>query len=223
MKLKKKTIVQASVICAVLAIGAAVCLGIPEAVESFLPCVETTYAVRREYAPSVTANGRIQFIDGTGEWLAVLAVGEEDISLIEVGQSVILSGAAFGNGYIGTVSEISHTAWQSVVGTISKTVVDVTVSIGNGDEGLRAGYSVTGSIETAEKRTVFVLPYNVIGQDDDGEFVYVLENSCAVRRGIVTGTEFQDGAEIISGIQPDEQIIVNPSQISPDTLVKSTE
>lgn len=46
-----------------------------------------------------------------------------------------------------------------------------------------------------------------MGQDDKGEFVYVLEDNTAVRRYIVTGQELAEGVEVKSGLRDGDFVI----------------
>lgn len=209
--MKKKRYLKWGALLLIIGIGAGSAAVMPTAVESFMPRVETVRLLAQSCIPSVQASGTIQ--KHNEEWLAVVAVNEYDINQVQTGQEVELRGAAFPSGkYIGRVREISDTARQVPVMTSTETVIDVTVSISNGDD-LRSGYTTEARIKTGEERTAYLLPYSAICQDEKGEYVYVLEHGKACRRDIVTGEELPDGAEIISGVAKDDSVIAEPENV----------
>ena len=98
---------------------------------------------------------------------------------------------------------------------LPETVVDVTVAIEKGDTGmLRAGYSVTAQLITGDERTLTMLPYTAIAQDEISEYVYVLEKGISVRRNIETGIELSDKTEILSGITVEDRVLIYPEQVT---------
>ena len=129
-----------------------------------------------------------------------------------------LSGAAFPDGgYTGRVIGIGESAYTLPLSTLtaSETVVDVTVFIEEGDTSkLRSGYSVTAKLKTEEERVVNMLPYSVIRQDEAGEYVFVVEESVAVRKDIVTGLEMSDKTEVVSGVEEGDRVIDKPEAVS---------
>lgn len=214
--MKKGVIVGAAkalLIVALLGSAGYVAFGVPQAINSFMPQIETMYAEKTNYLPAVSARGSI--VRQEGKWLAVVAVGEADISEIKIGQTATLSGAAFGIGaFSGEVVAVSDSAYT--VGTIAsaETMVDVTIAISASDkEELRAGYSVEAEIAVGEQQSVYMLPYSVIGQDDNGEYVYVYQDGVALRRSVTTGVELYNKTEIVAGIDSNDKVITNPKSV----------
>ena len=212
---KRPPILKILIIAALLFSAGYIAFRVPETAESFLPFSRIVRAESYTYAPTVTAKGTV--LNSGGQWLAVVAVNEGDIPLVETGQPVELSGAALPDGeFYGRVTAVSDTAYTSTLSAVSVpvTVVDVTVSIEDGDEALlRSGYSVTARLTTGEERTVNMLPYSVIAQDEEGEYVYLLENGVAVRHGIVTGIELPDRTEIVEGVTSEDVVLTNPETL----------
>ncbi|MCM1054600.1 MAG: efflux RND transporter periplasmic adaptor subunit [Bacteroides sp.] len=217
MNRKKKvySVLKTFIIMALMFSAGYIAFAVPEAAETFMPIVETIRVEPCEYKPYVSARGTI--VKRGESFFAVAAVNEADISQVETGQSVILSGAAFPDGsYFGSVSNISDTAYISSLSALSapETVVDVTVAIESGDTSeLRSGYSVTVQLKTGEERILNMLPYSAVCQDDKGEFVYVLSGSTAVRQDIVTGMEMSDKTEIVSGISEEDLVLSEPELV----------
>ena len=220
---KRPPILRILIIAALLFSAGYIAFCVPEAAESFLPFSRTVRAESYTYAPTVTAKGTI-IKSGEG-WLAVVAVNESDILSVETGQSARLSGAALPEGeFAGKVTTVSDTAYTSALSatSIPVTVVDVTVNIEEGDKALlRSGYSVTAQLRTGEERTVNMLPYSVIGQDEAGEYVYVLENGIAVRHDIVTGIELSDRTEIVEGVTETDVVLTNPETLFEGARVRT--
>ena len=208
-------IIKTAVIAALAGAAGYIAFAVPDTVQSMVPTAETVSAETCEYCPTVTAKGTI--IKQGERWLAVVAVNEADISLIEEGQTAFLNGAALAEGkYSGSVINIGDTAYTAPVSSsaIPETVVDVTISIEKGSFGeLRSGYSVTAQLKTGEERMLTMLPYTAIGQDDKGEYVYILENGISVRKDIVTGIELSDKTEIVSGISAEDRVLTYPENV----------
>ena len=223
MTKKRPPILKILLIAALLFSAGYIAFRVPAAAESFLPFSHTTKAQRYTYAPTVTARGTV--IKSGGQWLAVVAVNEGDILSVETGQSAKLSGAALPDGeFSGSVTSVSDTAYTSTLSSVSVpvTVIDVTVAIEEGDEDLlRSGYSVTAQLTTGEERTVYMLPYSVIAQDDRGEYVYVLENGAAVRRDIVTGIELSDRTEVVEGVTSEDVVLTDPERLFEGARVRT--
>lgn len=224
MKRNKKMLgILKTLIIAVLMFSAGyIAFAVPQAAETFMPIVGTVRMEACEYKPYVSAKGIIVKQDGA--YLAVAAVNESDIALVEIGQEASLSGAAFpDDSYFGRVGSISDTAYTSPVSalTAAETVVDVTVVIDEGDVSkLRSGYSVTVQLKTGEERILNMLPYSAVCQDDKGEYVYVLRDNTAVRRDIVTGLELSDKTEIVSGISETDLVLTDPDLVYDGSRVR---
>lgn len=208
----KKKIWKWSIPTVILAAGIYWAAVMPSAVKSFLPRVETVRPTQAFFTPTVEAKGVIS--ENNGQWFATVAVKERDISLIAEGQAAEINGAAFPSGkYSGRVYKIADSARQTSTVTSVETVVDVIVLIDDG-EGLRSGYTAQAEIATDDRRAVCLLPYSVICQDEQGEYVYVMEQGRANRRYIQTGGELPEGAEIISGLDLNDSVILQPEKVS---------
>lgn len=194
---------------------------LPSSVESSVPVVKTLSPENQSYSPLVTAKGSIAKVGD--EWIAVVAVSESDISAVEIGQPVTVSGAALKEGeYSGEVEAIADNAYVSTIhGSTPQTVVDITVKINRGDlSKLKTGYTATVKVQTGDNQNLCFLPYTAIEQDEKGEYVYVLKDGIAVRRDIVTGIELTDKTQVISGIDYTDKVLDNPTLIKEGEKVK---
>ncbi len=220
----KLSVLKIGIIVLLGAVSCYVAFSVPKAVMGMVPVVQTTALEKYEYCPSVSAKGviikeisNIKEAENKECWFAVVSVAEADISRIKTGQTALLSGAALPDGeFKGSVCKIdenAHTAALSA-SSLPETVVEVTISIESGDTSvLKSGYSVSARLKTGEEKTMSMLPYNAIAQDEKGEFVYVIKDGFSVRKDVVTGIELSDKTEIISGIDYNDQILTYPEKI----------
>lgn len=149
------------------------------------------------------------------------AISELDIARIAVGQRARITLAAYpGEEFCGVVTDIAAAARDQYNGAVLETVVDITVTPDVPDERLKSGLSADVSVELSEPREICVVPYAAIGQDDAGEFVYVFENGRSVRRSIVTGAEFSDGAEVVFGAEPGEILFGEPEKLAQSSFIR---
>lgn len=152
--------------------------------------------------------------------VASLAVAETDISAVVPEQSVSLSGISEGGQTIyGKVYSISSSARKQLSGTSFETVVDVIVEIDSDETTLKPGYTIKAEIQVEQPRQINLLPYDAVGQDENGEeyvYVYNAKTGTAVRRWVVSGAETANGIEIVKGVYPSDPIIFDVSTVSGD-------
>ena len=160
----------------------------------------------------------------TEELSVTAAISELDIAKIALGQRARITLASYPDEvFSGTVTDIAQTARDQYNGAVLETVVDITVTPDAPDERVKSGLSADVEIELSGPREICVVPYRAIGQDDEGEFVYVYENGRSVRRNITTGAEFADGAEIVSGVSKDDVIFKDPDKIADRSYIRLSE
>lgn len=149
------------------------------------------------------------------------AISELDIAKIAVGQRAVITLAAYPDEeFAGTVTGIAAAARDRYNGAVLETVVDITITPDNPDERLKSGLSADVSVELSEPRVICVAPYNAIGQDDLGEYVFVYEDGKSIRREITTGAEFADGAEIVSGVEAGELVFNEPEKLAGSIFIR---
>ena len=134
------------------------------------------------------SNQPLVTVSDLSNYTALVSVNESSAELVKVGDPVEITVSALSDGcYQGKVTKIYPTARKSTGSLSTETVVDIEVSVSNPDNRLKAGYTVKAEIFTEEERPVLAVPYEAVDQDaNNQEYVYVLENSRAVRRNITT-------------------------------------
>jgi len=164
---------------------------------------------------SVEAGSPIACIAGTDSLVVTAAVSELDISRISLGQPVNFTCTAYPDTvFTGTVAKIAGAARSQYSGAVLETVVDVLVTPDEQDARLRSGLTADVRFQLSDPRKICVLPYEAIGQDDEGEYVYVYEDGAAIRRKVFTGAEFSDGTEIVKGACATDKVLLEPETIS---------
>ena len=170
---------------------------------------------------AVESGTSIATIAGTDSLVLTSAVSELNIARIQPGQPVEFTLSAYPNDvFTGTVSKIAGSARSQYSGAVLETVVDVLISPGSTDPRLRSGLTANVRFQLSDPRKICVLPYNAIGQDEEGEYVYLLEDGAAVKHKIFTGAEFSDGTEVIKGATINDKVFLDPEDISLSKYVR---
>ena len=158
---------------------------------------------------------------GTDSLVLTSAVSELNIARIQPGQPVEFTLSAYPDDvFTGTVSKIAGSARSQYSGAVLETVVDVLISPDSTDPRLRSGLTADVRFQLSDPRKICVLPYNAIGQDEEGEYVYLLEDGAAVKHKIFTGAEFSDGTEVIKGATINDKVFLDPEDISLSKYVR---
>ncbi len=136
-------------------------------------------------------------------------INESYVEQIEKNQKAEIVFTAFPNEkYTGTVTEIADEATQTSGLSGKEVTVAVVIKPDDKlDEKVRVGYSADCSVITSTDNNILIIPYEYIRSDDDGDYVYLYKNRKAKKVYIKTGKEYKSGAEVISGINQNDQII----------------
>lgn len=170
---------------------------------------------------AVEAGSSIASIAGTDTLIVTAPVSEQYISRISLGQTVTFTLAAYPDEFFtGTVAQISSAARSRYSGSVLETVVDVTIAPDEFDERFKTGLSADVKFTLTTPRKICVLPYEAIGQDEGGEYVYVYEDGKACRRKIFTGAEFSDGTEIVKGVTTEDLVFTSPEEIADSPYIR---
>jgi len=170
---------------------------------------------------AVEAGSSICTIAGTDTLVLSVPVSEQYISSVELGQAVSFTLTAYPDiVFTGKVADIAGSARSRYSGSVLETVVDVTIAPDEYDERLRSGLTAEAVFTLTQPKTICVLPYDTIGQDEGGEYIYVYQDGKAVRRRIFTGAEFSDGTEIVKGVTAEELVFTEPEQIADSSYIR---
>ncbi len=186
----------------------AVILSAPKYFINSIPTAENISVKKIEYTNSLVLDGNIKKDFKTDEMIVTASVLEKDINKICLDMKAEITGDAFPDTiYFAKVSDISETATTKKVGVNLGTYVDIKLTIENPDENLRTGYSATATLYTEKTKNIDILPYDAFGQDEFGEYVYILEDNTAVKCYVKTGEELPEGLEVVAGLKSDAIIL----------------
>lgn len=149
-----------------------------------------------------------------------IAVREQDLQKVAIGQRVTVTGSGFRkDSYTGVLTELASSARQQLVGTVTETVVDAVVMLDQDqmDASLRVGLNAKAAVQVSSIPDALVVPYECVLQDEEGdEYVYAYADERAVRRVFVSGEEWSTGFHVVSGLQTGDRIILDPEKVSGD-------
>ena len=189
-------------------------------VEITAPVAGVVTSVAISEQETVERNKAVMTVSASSDLQVRLAVNESQISEIKIGQRAVINGPGFHTVYEGTVTSISSEAKQEYHTTGTETVVEVLVRIQNPKSDIKPGFSAKARIITEESKNVLVAPYEAVRADDDGkEYVYLLHGRKAIKVPVTTRKEFESGFEVLSGLQDQDTIIMNPDSITDGAAV----
>lgn len=156
--------------------------------------------------------------------VAKVSVKEDNIDLISVGAVATLSGNAFGDEkYEAYVTQIYPSAYKKYDSLTAETVVDVIITPISTEHNLRSGYSTKANIIIEQVDFAITVPYECVLQDEENnEYVYVIEGGRAKKQYITTGLELSKGFEILDGVDETTMIIKDPNSVSNNQYVMVT-
>jgi multidrug efflux pump subunit AcrA (membrane-fusion protein) len=127
-----------------------------------------------------SAAGLLFVIEDVDNLVVSTAIGEYDISLIQLGQEVIIKSDSTGDEqFIGVISQIAPTAIKDNSGSTassSNVQFDTEVTIKDKDPNIKIGMNVRLTIKLNEKKGVYSVPYDAITTEENGsQWIQVLE------------------------------------------------
>jgi len=144
-------------------------------------------------------------------------VGEYNLKDIKVGQKVIISGDAFGDGVTvsGILENISSIAKTNASSGGTEAIVEVIIEVEDNSIAMKPGVNVDCEIYTQQKDNVLKISLDAFKEDKDGnQLAYVVDSEMGivhevlVKFGIISDQE----VELLEGFNKDDVIVKNPSQ-----------
>jgi RND family efflux transporter MFP subunit len=168
------------------------------------------YVAKRRLDPGAlvgptTTSGSLATIVRIDRLRAFINVGERDALAVVTGMAArVVLDALPDAPVVGEVVRVSP-----AIDADSRTV-EAEVQLKNTDGKLRPGMYGRGFIRLALHRNATVVPVTAVQINSQGQSVFVVSSDQAKIRRIVLGTEVDGGAalEVVSGLQPGEQVIV---------------
>ncbi|MCU7852745.1 MAG: efflux RND transporter periplasmic adaptor subunit [Candidatus Thiodiazotropha sp. (ex Monitilora ramsayi)] len=171
---------------------------------------------------NVTAGATVVQVNCGEGWEVKIAVPESLIGVFRTGSHGSVQFAALrGETFSGVVTEIGTAADSS-------TTFPVTLSLNNTPSIIRSGLAAEVTFQFTNQNASsnrFYLTPAVVGQDESGTFVYVMEASDSPgiailrRRSVEVGEISELGLEILNGLSDGERVIVAGHKSARDGLV----
>lgn len=142
-----------------------------------------------------------------------LTVSGRDVVRLQEGQQVNIA-----------VDALPHQSFQGIVKTISLAAEEgsglfaITVNIENPGRILRPGMYATATIMVQEKTHTTGLPQSAIFHQEEKDFVFLVEEDILQKVPVETGIEKDGYVEIITGIVPGDQVVLQGQEALEDGL-----
>ena len=171
-----------------------------------------------EEGATVAKGTRLLSIASTDDVEVNFQITKADMTRVRVGQAVDIT--VNGESYEGEVIRISGSATKNASGV---PVVDAKIRIKNPDDKLILGVEASNKIHTNHAEDVVVIPYEYVGSDADGDFVYLFRDGQAVRQNVVVGLTTSTQAQITEGLEAGDLIITSDPELITDGMVVTRE
>lgn len=131
-------------------------------------------------------------------------VTNKDLAKVKVGQKCDIT--ILDNEYEGTVSRISRMANVSLSGGAA--TISAVIKIDNPDDNIYLGVAAKATITTDHKDECLYIPSEALNVDDDGMFVYIVNDMNIIeKRRVTTGLTTADNTEILEGVTVDDRVV----------------
>ncbi|MCR5675131.1 MAG: efflux RND transporter periplasmic adaptor subunit [Lachnospiraceae bacterium] len=151
---------------------------------------------------TVNKGAQLFSVESTDDVEVTIQISKADMTKVRVGQQVDIT--VNERPYEGIVKQISGSATKNTSGV---PVVDARIRVKNPDDQLILGVEASNKIHTNKAEDVIVLPYEFVGADEEGDYVFVVEDGVAKRRSVTVGLTTSTDAEITEGLSVGDQVI----------------
>ena len=143
-------------------------------------------------------------LDSSNDIVLKLSVNKYDIVNMEEGQTA--SVRIKNKDYTGKVSRIERMTNEDSTG------IGVEVTLDEPDSDIILGLEAKVKIVAAASEDVLRIPMDALSTDENGSYVFVVENKKAVMKSVETGIKNDDMVEIVSGLVEGDAVVWNDSQ-----------
>ncbi|NLX63574.1 MAG: efflux RND transporter periplasmic adaptor subunit [Clostridiaceae bacterium] len=142
-------------------------------------------------------------ISDTDTLQAVIPVTEQVVNKIQEGSELKIEIPAVGKStFTGKIVSVSPVIDAE---TFSYNVL---IDIPNKNNLIKPGMTVKVNITAEKKENIIIVPVNSILTEDNGKYVFTIENDKAVKRFVDTGISNNDMVEITKGLEKDQLLVV---------------
>jgi HlyD family secretion protein len=178
-------------------------------VTSSIAGILTTFSLKE--GRSILPNSIIEIYD-TSRFQFKSMVPQEDAVLLKTGQKSSVSISGISSSYLGTVTSIGANAVIDTLSGSRTPKVEVIITMDAPDDQIIAGFDADAVVEVIRLTDVLIIRRESVRKDQDGkEFVFVIQDNKANKTYIETGAFDNTNVAVLSGIDDNHMIIVNPS------------
>jgi len=134
-------------------------------------------------------------------------VPENLISDVYEGQTVIINGKSFNNEIKGKVFKISPVAEETEKNSTAYVTVDIKA---DNYDNVKPGTYVDVKFEKENKKETITVPFDSVMFDEETPYVFINRYGYAVKRYVNLGEEYEIDVEILSGLELNDKLILNP-------------
>ena len=189
----------------------------PAIVENALTCPISGYVsvVNAKNNAITTAAGVMFQITDVRDLYIRSSIRQGDLKYLSAGMPVSVRSDAYPSLGVmeGVLDLIVPFARSSATTSAEDVIIDIGIAFTPAGDVLRPGYTVSCEIQTARKDDVLLLPLESLMEDKNraaSVFVYDPDQGKIYRRGISLGVMSDFVAEITSGLEEGEQVVMNP-------------
>ena len=159
-----------------------------------------------------TENAKVEIVDLSQYVINTYVKQNEAVQVVE-GQkvSVVITGLEQ-KSYIGTIVDIEDSATMNQSGS-KVPMVKIKIGIDEPDQNIKVGFETTVILDLNIRTDVVAIDFQGLVEDYNGnKYVYVFKDSKVTRKLIKTGIEDGFLVEVIEGLIPGDQYILNPPE-----------
>ena len=158
---------------------------------------------------AIANQGDILEIQDLSKMKVKLLLNQYDSTLIKSGQKANITISGIEKPLTGSVIYVSETASSQNPASNSKSIIAY-ISIDGDISNIKVGFEADCSIILNESNGLYV-SFDSIKKDDNGTYLYTIENSCAKKTYIKTGIETDFEVEVLEGLKLNDIYIKNPN------------
>ena len=145
---------------------------------------------------------------------AKVEVDESDIGKLKLDQTAYVTTDTYpGERFNGKIAKIGMMVGKKLIKSndpkeiMDKKVLETEIEL-NSTERLTLGMTVDAKIIIIEKEKALIAPKKAVQRDENGEFLYILNNGKKEKKKIKTGEKDDVHVEIVEGVKEGERVVV---------------
>lgn len=184
------------------------------------PISGTLVEKNTEVGQNTTANVTVFKVADLSSLLFIGDIDETDIGQLRIEQKTKIILDAYPDKEI--QGEVTRIHPQTQTTQTGASVIKTEIKILDGNISLLAGLSGDAEITIEKRENVLTLPTASVFEEGDKEYVFVIENSKAKKREVVTGLSLEDKVEIRAGVLEGDVVVSSKiERVKEEARIKS--